>query len=114
MLPGSGCLRQTWAARPQSIAAAIKATGVQIERMGLDAGLSSAPSRTGLFAMGRRVTVIDATAYGSEDGLSEQDRPQRLSAPDFRAEVMPVMALVSGSASSTLASTRARSVILMQ
>jgi transposase len=46
---------------PQAIAAAIKATGVEIERLGLEAGVSSAWLARGLLALGLPAIVIDAT-----------------------------------------------------
>lgn len=46
---------------PQAVAAAIQTAGVQIERVGLEAGVSSAWLARGLLAMGLPVIVIDAT-----------------------------------------------------
>ena len=46
---------------PQAVAAAIKTAGVQIERVGLEAGVSSAWLARGLLSMGLPVIVIDAT-----------------------------------------------------
>jgi transposase len=46
---------------PQAVAAAIKTAGVQIERVGLEAGVSSAWLARGLLSVGLPVIVIDAT-----------------------------------------------------
>jgi transposase len=46
---------------PQAVGAAIKTAGVQIERVGLEAGVTSAWLARGLLAMGLPVIVIDAT-----------------------------------------------------
>jgi transposase len=46
---------------PEAVAAAIRATGGDIERIGLEAGVSSAWLARGLLAMGLPVIVIDAT-----------------------------------------------------
>jgi transposase len=46
---------------PHAVAAAIRATGVLVERVGLEAGVSSAWLARGLLAMGLPAIVIDAT-----------------------------------------------------
>ena len=46
---------------PHAVAAAISSIGVEIERVGLEAGVSSAWLARGLLAMGLPVIVIDAT-----------------------------------------------------
>jgi hypothetical protein len=46
---------------PQAVAASLNTVGVQIERVGLEAGVSSAWLARGLLGMGLPVIVIDAT-----------------------------------------------------
>ncbi len=49
------------ASTPEAIAAAIKAAGMEVERVGLEAGLNSAFLARGLLAAGLPAIVIDAT-----------------------------------------------------
>ena len=70
---------QSVASTPEAIAAAIRASGKGVERVGLEAGINSAWIARGLLEAKLPVIVIDAThaAAALKTGSSPQDRQER-------------------------------------
>jgi transposase len=62
---------------PQAIAAAIRATGMEIERLGLEAGVSSVWLARGLLVLGLPAIVIDATHAAAALGTGFRNKSDR-------------------------------------
>ena len=74
---------QSVASAPEAIAAIIRASGKEVERVGLEAGINSAWIARGLLEAGLPVIVIDAThaAAALKTGFSPQDGQERRAWP---------------------------------
>lgn len=77
---------------PETIAAAIRSAGGEVERVGLEAGMGSSWLARGLLAAGLPVIVIEAAhaAGALRTGFPQQDRSQRRPwhcRPDARQQV---------------------------